>query len=38
VVTWPHDFTEDVNDYSMCLCGIPSTYHDAAMAACDGEA
>ena len=26
-----HEFTEDVNDYSMCRCGIPATVHDAVM-------
>lgn len=22
-----HEFTEDVNDYSMCVCGIPADVH-----------
>ena len=26
-----HEFREDVNDYSMCLCGIPQLAHDYAM-------
>lgn len=25
----PHEFREDGNDYSMCLCGVPSDYHYA---------
>jgi hypothetical protein len=24
----PHEFRENVNDGSMCLCGIPAYYHD----------
>lgn len=24
-----HEFTEDVTDMSMCVCGIPALYHDA---------
>lgn len=27
----PHEFTEDVNDGSMCICGIPDLTHEAAM-------
>jgi hypothetical protein len=27
----PHEFREDVNDYSMCTCGIPAITHDAVM-------
>jgi len=27
----PHEFREDVNDYSMCMCGIPAITHDAVM-------
>lgn len=23
-----HEFTEDVDDYSMCVCGIPALTHD----------
>lgn len=26
-----HEFTEDVNDASMCICGVPATYHDDQM-------
>ena len=37
-MTWPHDFTEDPAGATTCLCGVPSTYHASAMAACDGEA
>ena len=25
-----HEFREDVNDYSMCECGIPAIGHDAS--------
>lgn len=28
-----HEFEEDAEDASMCLCGIPALYHDTAMAA-----
>jgi len=34
VHTWEnevHEFREDVNDYSMCLCGIPTFDHETAM-------
>lgn len=24
----PHPFTEDHNDFSMCLCGVPALTHD----------
>lgn len=24
----PHDFTEDVDDASMCVCGVPALTHD----------
>lgn len=24
----PHEFDEDVNDASMCMCGVPAIYHD----------
>jgi hypothetical protein len=27
-----HEFHEDVNDASMCICGIPAITHDRAMA------
>ncbi len=27
-----HEFTENINDASMCICGIPALTHDAAMA------
>jgi hypothetical protein len=27
----PHEFCEDVNDYSMCMCGIAAGPHDAVM-------
>lgn len=37
-MTWPHDFTEDDLDATTCVCGVPSTYHAAAMAACGQEA
>lgn len=23
-----HEFTEDINDYSMCICGVPQMTHD----------
>lgn len=23
----PHEFDEDVNDYSMCMCGVPAMSH-----------
>jgi len=23
-----HEFHEDGNDYSVCLCGIPALYHE----------
>jgi hypothetical protein len=25
----PHEFDEDINDCSMCMCGIPASYHAA---------
>jgi hypothetical protein len=28
-VSDPHEFTEDVSDGSMCICGIPALDHDA---------
>lgn len=27
----PHEFIEDINDASMCVCGIPSMTHDCVM-------
>lgn len=31
--TWrvSHQFTEDVNDASMCICGIPALTHDSVL-------
>jgi hypothetical protein len=26
----PHEFDEDVNDGSMCMCGVPALYHHLA--------
>lgn len=23
----PHEFSEDVDDYSMCVCGVPGDQH-----------
>lgn len=23
----PHEFVEDVDDYSMCVCGVPGDVH-----------
>jgi len=23
----PHEFREDVDDYSMCVCGVPADVH-----------
>lgn len=28
---WPHEFVEDTDDGSMCICGVPALTHDAAM-------
>lgn len=27
----PHEFNENVNDASMCVCGIPALTHDLVM-------
>ena len=24
----PHEFREDADDYSMCVCGVPADVHD----------
>lgn len=26
----PHEFREDVDDCSMCVCGVPADVHDRA--------
>lgn len=33
----PHDFEEDINDASMCMCGIPALTHDLVYALMEEE-